>query len=414
MDMAEVKDEPELLLPSRTGRVAPPEVPAPIRSIALLGSFDKFISTYVTYSGSLGDFIRACVYLKRLQQRRALLSYLYDDFIRAFYHGYVPYVDALDEDETALSGIEWYNENVEQPLFTQNVVTRQNLSDVLQEYSERVGRVRASLSGSQSFGRSFDTSNVVEQQERFGENEGISTATASLSPVVAGPVKQEDGLVAPYRAPESRKVVSIRQEDGPGEDSEEDMEKEGERGQQLPLTTPIPASASRLSNRENELAILPSPKFALHRQKSRSASTQTDSAEDKAPGETPQGMSSVTGTGRPLLFNEGNRHHPPSAVGEFNDIPPPLDPSTPILRTVSEGSSTMAPKSGTPALAGTRRVSTPASQGKYWRTLTRPGGLSKSKSTSRRRDDAYYEAKLKEFKEHKRGVSGSVTSTAHE
>lgn len=55
------------------------------------------------------------------------------------------YVDDLDGSETALPAIEWYNENMQKPLFNKGVVSKRNIEEILEAYSEKVHAARASV-----------------------------------------------------------------------------------------------------------------------------------------------------------------------------------------------------------------------------------------------------------------------------
>lgn len=108
--------------------------------------FIRYTVTYPDYNGSIQDFVTACIYIQ-LQYRRIRTS-LYDDFIRAWADGYLPYVKECDESRPprrALRAIEWYNDIDDDPLFTSRVVTRQNLRFLLNCYPEEVETARLSL-----------------------------------------------------------------------------------------------------------------------------------------------------------------------------------------------------------------------------------------------------------------------------
>ncbi|KAI8629717.1 hypothetical protein F5Y19DRAFT_431596 [Xylariaceae sp. FL1651] len=108
--------------------------------------FIHFTVTYPSYSGTVQDFVTACMYIQ-LQHRRIRTS-LYDDFIRAWVEGYLSYVRDCDEAQPprkALRAIEWYNEIDDDPLFTSRVVTRQNLPSILTFYPDELQIARSAL-----------------------------------------------------------------------------------------------------------------------------------------------------------------------------------------------------------------------------------------------------------------------------
>ncbi|KAI0593118.1 hypothetical protein F4775DRAFT_579337 [Biscogniauxia sp. FL1348] len=97
--------------------------------------FARYTAAYPNYNGSISDFVTACMYIQ-LQQRRLRTS-LYDDFIRAWFEGYLPYVRDCDDANPqvkAMNAIEWYNSIDDDPLFTSRVVTRLNLEATLNFY----------------------------------------------------------------------------------------------------------------------------------------------------------------------------------------------------------------------------------------------------------------------------------------
>ncbi|KAI1198140.1 hypothetical protein F5X97DRAFT_300036 [Nemania serpens] len=109
--------------------------------------FVHYTITYPSYNGTIQDFVTACIYIQ-LQYRRIRTS-LYDDFIRAWVEGYLPYVKDCDEAQPprkALRAIEWYNEIDDDPLFTSRVVTRQNLQSILNFYPKELEMAQSSLS----------------------------------------------------------------------------------------------------------------------------------------------------------------------------------------------------------------------------------------------------------------------------
>jgi hypothetical protein len=108
--------------------------------------FDHYTVTYPSYNGTIQDFITACIYIQ-LQYRRIRTS-LYDDFIRAWVQGYLPYVRDCDEARPpvkALRAIDWYNEIDDDPLFTSRIVTRQNLQSILNFYPAELQMARKAL-----------------------------------------------------------------------------------------------------------------------------------------------------------------------------------------------------------------------------------------------------------------------------
>ncbi|OHE90762.1 hypothetical protein CORC01_13934 [Colletotrichum orchidophilum] len=109
------------------------------------GPLEAFRQAYPSFSGSVGDFVKACFTIKDLRRKRLLPKWLYDDFIRAFVGGFVPYIESLDDDEEPLSAYQWYVEYVDRPAFQGGVVTRENLYQVFKIYNTEFKSARESL-----------------------------------------------------------------------------------------------------------------------------------------------------------------------------------------------------------------------------------------------------------------------------
>ncbi|KAK1981247.1 hypothetical protein LZ30DRAFT_689347 [Colletotrichum cereale] len=107
---------------------------------------EAFRNAYPSYSGSIGDFVKACLTIKDLRRKLLLPKWLYDDFIRAFVEGFIPYIETLDDDESPLSAYQWYVEYVDLPAFQGGVVTRENLHQVFKVYHNAYVSTKGSLS----------------------------------------------------------------------------------------------------------------------------------------------------------------------------------------------------------------------------------------------------------------------------
>ncbi|KAI8955017.1 hypothetical protein F4801DRAFT_575023 [Xylaria longipes] len=157
--------------------------------------FVHYTVTYPSYIGSIQDFVTACIYIQ-LQHRRIRTS-LYDDFIRAWVEGYLPYVKDCDDAQPprkALRAIEWYNEIDDDPLYTSRVVTRQNLQSILNFYPNELEMARLSLGIASSQGLSehsltsspADPFNRVSQFPTRTQSKGKEPIRNSVEVVGAG------------------------------------------------------------------------------------------------------------------------------------------------------------------------------------------------------------------------------------
>jgi hypothetical protein len=97
--------------------------------------FDAFCVAYPTFRGSIGDFVRACLSLRSLHRKSRLPVFLYDDFIRVFCGDYIEYIEGTSDDEPKVA-MEWYVENVAEPVFNKKIVTTKNLGRVFKIHTD--------------------------------------------------------------------------------------------------------------------------------------------------------------------------------------------------------------------------------------------------------------------------------------
>ncbi|PTB65996.1 hypothetical protein BBK36DRAFT_1120724 [Trichoderma citrinoviride] len=111
--------------------------------------YRAFTATYPDYttvhSGNLLSFIQACVYLRMLQEERRMREYLYDDFIRAWSSGFLPYVRNAGPGQEPLPALEWFNMLKGPILFNRMCVNAGNIDLVLNAYPEEASRIKAIL-----------------------------------------------------------------------------------------------------------------------------------------------------------------------------------------------------------------------------------------------------------------------------
>ena len=107
--------------------------------------FSNFRLVYPRHQGSVRDFARGLMCLKNLEERRALPEFLYDDFMRVFCGEYMEYIAGLGPGEVPLPAVQWYNKNVSDPLFTKRFLTRSNIDDILDKFSDEIRSIRLSL-----------------------------------------------------------------------------------------------------------------------------------------------------------------------------------------------------------------------------------------------------------------------------
>lgn len=121
---------------SRTSSQASPSV-----------SFETFKQAYPDYSRSSRDFTTALLMVKTRRCDRILHEILYDDFIRAYTTDYFAYVSECSRKKirNILRDIEWYNENVQDVLYTKKVVRKDNLGAFLASHAAEAESIRRGL-----------------------------------------------------------------------------------------------------------------------------------------------------------------------------------------------------------------------------------------------------------------------------
>ncbi|KAI1459439.1 hypothetical protein F4805DRAFT_420323 [Annulohypoxylon moriforme] len=176
---------PEYRPQSPTPRSSPPALPIPqTRFVADSHTvpnsqppFVRYTVTYPSYNGTIKDFVTACMYIQ-LQQRRIRTS-LYDDFIRAWHEGYIPYVQDCDDTDSPvkpLNAIEWFNGIDDDPLFTSRIITKQNLQSTLDHYPEELRSAQELLgltpSQAQEVTSTPDAALLVEGRKPISNGDG--------------------------------------------------------------------------------------------------------------------------------------------------------------------------------------------------------------------------------------------------
>ncbi|CAJ2500524.1 Uu.00g033770.m01.CDS01 [Anthostomella pinea] len=194
---------PPVVIPQATIQPSPEQVPSPLTPFVL------YTVTYPSYNGSIGDFVTSCMYIQLQQRRLRLRTSLYDDFIRAWFEGYVTYVRDCDDSKPpvkATNAIEWYNQIDDDPLFTSRVVTRQNLEAILNFYPEELRTARSHLGLSP-----IPTPEIAQPSEPVRRKD---TSRSILKPVSPPPRAKAKGKGLEMPAPGTR-VAPIQVDQAP-------------------------------------------------------------------------------------------------------------------------------------------------------------------------------------------------------
>ncbi|PHH78870.1 hypothetical protein CDD80_6079 [Ophiocordyceps camponoti-rufipedis] len=112
-----------------SGRVKPPQTPCE----AFLAAYPDYV---ISHGGSLQNFVRACVCLLYLKEKRLLRDYLFDEFVRFFSADYLAYVARAGPGQEALPAIERFNMQRGAPLYNRMVLSGKDLDAVFEAYPE--------------------------------------------------------------------------------------------------------------------------------------------------------------------------------------------------------------------------------------------------------------------------------------
>ncbi|CAG9988442.1 unnamed protein product [Clonostachys byssicola] len=157
--------------------IVPPTIPE-------LKPFELFTQTYPAYEkdyrGTLWSFIRACVCLDYLMKANSLREYLWDDFIRAFSADYVEYVENTND---PLPALDWFNTLTGAPVFTQLLVKRDTIHDILNTYPDELQMAKSYTNEEgKSKGRDSRSRGSDHQSESPAEPPRVSPQQISSPP----------------------------------------------------------------------------------------------------------------------------------------------------------------------------------------------------------------------------------------
>ncbi|KAJ0166766.1 hypothetical protein CTA2_5983 [Colletotrichum tanaceti] len=250
------------------------KIPQPPREVTgktfAQAPLEAFRSAYPSYSGSIGDFVKACLTIKDLRRKLLLPKWLYDDFIRAFVDGFVPYIETLDDDdEPPLSAYQWYVEHVDRPTFEGGIVTRENLHLVFKVYHSEFKSAKESVLAKTSPNLGAGQMPSFDKGELQLEKGPQATIAQTIEPTEARPSgglsllpNQPSSVTAQEanKGPANGRFASIKVKDhGPLSMASRASLAEGDKGKQrLPIKEhsilwDAPASAPAIQRHRNAL-----------------------------------------------------------------------------------------------------------------------------------------------------------------
>ncbi|KAJ4397253.1 hypothetical protein N0V93_001477 [Gnomoniopsis smithogilvyi] len=205
-------------IPSPTAQS--PRRPLQRSQLSLSTSYETFKLAYPDYSRSSRDFVVALLSLKQLRRDRALHEFLYDDFIRAYSSDYFAYVSECSRKQVdkILPGIQWYNENVQDVLYTKKLVRKENLADFLHFHAREAHSIRRALGDSQSTESAVEDSDE-NMEDALGENEEQEPEVIEMdreADVQASPRFHIESSGPVIRSPRLREQLSFRTDEPTG------------------------------------------------------------------------------------------------------------------------------------------------------------------------------------------------------
>lgn len=390
---------------------------------------EAYRSAYDNFKGSLGDFVRACLSIKSLRRERKLPVFLYDDFIRVFCDDYIRYIERTDDDPP-LYAMEWYVENIHQPLYMRGIVTNDNLNRVFEVHAKEYYEARKALGFSRSptVDKSFTsttresptTTKAVAPPSELAATKASTTPTGrdiaqaaprlenSTRPLRDRPQAHRTVEQPVVQATEGRKtagdtaLVTVDLVDSDSDTSEDAMETSDDEPEHDSTTVAIGDGHQRLDRAANSTDTLPRPveqqRQASQDTTSRPAATQDGRHPSKARHSMPVSDRITSGQ------SEHSRN-PTPAKAKSRVLPPSFAPSTP------RNNASRARRTTLPA-GGTTLTDRPSPAGSAYSTLTAEGGVRKNKKKeSRESRQERFRRHLQKLKEEGR-LPGQAPSTA--
>ncbi|RYP19447.1 hypothetical protein DL765_003348 [Monosporascus sp. GIB2] len=226
------------------------------------GPFIEFSLKYPSYGGSISDFVTACMYLQTLAEKHKLRPFLFDDFIRAWSEGYLPYVRECDESEPptkATTAIEWFNRIEEPPIFTKQVVMRPDLERIVDFYPEEALSARSILKLSQKGTPKETLTAATASQPRAKQRlPSIDRAPGPAVPTVPENLERERPRGDTCNAPAAPQQASVARAISPSKPTNELQKRPRAAGG---LTRSLSEAASH-KRKPSEDFLVPAPKKA--------------------------------------------------------------------------------------------------------------------------------------------------------
>ncbi|RDW87482.1 hypothetical protein BP5796_03176 [Coleophoma crateriformis] len=131
--------------------------------------FSAYKNTYPDIDIGQRTFIKACVYIEWLvEQKKQPHPFLWDDFIRVYSTDYVKYVERIAkgikdfEKSKALTGLDYYNNEIESPILVKGILNPENLQEALNNAPKDVAKFRSLFYGKHDAQLSQRSSRALE------------------------------------------------------------------------------------------------------------------------------------------------------------------------------------------------------------------------------------------------------------
>ncbi|RDW73304.1 hypothetical protein BP6252_07211 [Coleophoma cylindrospora] len=162
--------------------------------------FSTYKNTYPELDIGQRTFIKACVYIEWLvEQKKQPHPFLWDDFIRVYSTDYVKYVERIAkgikdfEKSKAMTGLDYYNNEIESPILVKGILNPENLQEALNNAPKDAAKFRSMFYGKHDAQLSRRSSRALEDDTSESFHESLSELQAEASFTAQPPTLSASG-----------------------------------------------------------------------------------------------------------------------------------------------------------------------------------------------------------------------------
>lgn len=210
------KESKARTLPTWSPRVVPATtqsglIPHIVNNKSDLKPYEIFKRHYARYQDSNVDFVKACLCLRYLRDRKQLRECLFDEFIGIF-GKYMEYVQGSDPGQATLVALEWFNIQQPDPNFTRRVVGCNDLEEILSSYPEEVAEVTRMIVDRSG---SISGESSVDSEYRHGQTKPTKAGKAKTADrpeqvILDGAMDLDEVIYGSSAAGPSHELTQIR------------------------------------------------------------------------------------------------------------------------------------------------------------------------------------------------------------